>query len=350
MKAEGMELVFHVDQMAFMGFIEVIHHLPHIRRVMNKLKELLITEKPDAVVLIDYPGFNLRFAREAKKAGCKVIYYISPQIWAWNKSRINQISDRVDKMLVIFPFEKRLYQTAGIDVEFVGHPLLDNLKVDRDRENFFSEFHLDPKRLTLGLLPGSRKQEVDSLLPVMIESIREVRKRLPNQESRPQYLFAKDDSELQVLVSIAPTVNKSDYEKYLTPEDHITLVENGAYEIMAYSTALVVASGTATLESACWGTPLIVVYKTAWFTWQIARWVVSLPYISLVNILAGQYLVPEILQNDYTPAKLTSSILWILTNPLGRGAIRNQLRNVRNSLGDPGASARAAKSIIKMLN
>ena len=333
MSSAGMKLLRDVNEMSFLGFTEIIKHLPFVRKVMKELLEWIRIERPIVIVLIDYPGFNLRLAQKAKKLGCKIIYYISPQIWAWGKSRIKKIAHVVDEMIVIFPFEEELYRNAGVSVEFVGHPILENLENSSSKVDFFSENELDPDEKLIGLLPGSRTQEVDSLYKIMIDAVEMLKSEYPNVQS---------------ITAKSPVLDNSVYAKIA---DNNSLKKSiNTYDVMKHSNLLFVASGTATLESACFGTPLIVVYRVSPISWFIGKILVKIKSIGLVNIVAGKKIAPEILQSELTPSRLATEALTILKDEQLYADTSSELLKVKKLLGEPGASIKAAEIIIKHLS
>ena len=329
MEAAGMELLHHIREMSFLGFSEVVKHLPFIRKVMNELTEWIETNRPETVILIDYPGFNLRLAKKAKKLGCRIVYYISPQVWAWGAGRIKTISRLVDHMIVVFPFEEELYRSAGVKVDFVGHPILEGLNSKLSREEFYEKhgFKLDDP--VVGLLPGSRTQEVENLYLQMVEAVELMKKELPD---------------LQTVTGISPTLNENIYSSIEAGKDLIH--SNDIYDVMQHSAVLFVASGTATLESACLGTPMIIVYKVSPISWFLGKLLVKLKNIGLVNIVAGEKIVPEILQSEVTATRLASEGLSLLGDKTLMEDTRKKLLMVKESLGKTGASQRAAELIV----
>ena len=329
MEAAGMELLHHIREMSFLGFSEVVKHLPFIRKVMNELTAWIETNRPETVILIDYPGFNLRLAQKAKKLGCRIVYYISPQVWAWGAGRIKTISRLVDHMIVVFPFEEELYRSAGVKVDFVGHPILEGLNSKLSREGFFEKhgFKLDDP--VVGLLPGSRTQEVENLYLQMVEAAELMKKELPD---------------LQTVTGISPTLNENIYSNIEAGKD--LLHSNDIYDVMQHSAVLFVASGTATLESACLGTPMIIVYKVSPISWFLGKLLVKLKNIGLVNIVAGEKIVPEILQSEVTATRLASEGLSLLGDKTLMEDTRKKLMMVKESLGKTGASQRAAELIV----
>lgn len=329
MKAAGMELLHHIREMSFLGFSEVVKHLPFIRKLMNELTEWIETNRPGTVILIDYPGFNLRLAKKAKKSGCRVVYYISPQVWAWGAGRIKKISRLVDHMIVVFPFEEALYKAAGVKVDFVGHPILEGLNSNFSREEFYKKHGFKLDAPLVGLLPGSRAQEVEYLYLQMVEAAQLMKKELPD---------------LRTVTGISPTLNENIYstieaDRDLEHSDEI-------YDVMQHSDMLFVASGTATLESACLGTPMIIVYRVSPISWFLGKLLVKLKNIGLVNIVAGEKIVPEILQSEVTAARLSSEGISLLGDKILMEDTRKRLSMVRESLGETGASRRAAELIL----
>lgn len=332
MKREGMALTYHVSELSFMGFMEVLKHLPLIRSVERTLEQLLILKKPDVVVLIDYPGFNLRFARTAKKYGVKVVYYISPQVWAWKKGRVKKMRGVIDTMLVVFPFEEELYRKEGIDVRFVGHPLLEELSVEFTRDQFCKRFGIDPAKKILALIPGSRRQEVQNLFSVMARSA----------------AVLQEKEKCEVVVGVAPNLHEKLFTMYAPPNVSFHFVENATHETMKYAELALVTSGTATLETACFETPMIVVYRTSWLTYWIARALVRVKNIGLVNIVAGKTIVPELIQHDVTVQKIVGLASALLKDDARRTMMKKDLSAVKGLLGSIGASANVADAILAM--
>ena len=340
MKRAGCALVYHIERFSVMGLTEVVRHLPFIRRALRRLDGLLESRRPDLVILIDYPDFNLRLARKARNRGIPVLYYISPQVWAWRPRRIHAIVRNVDCMAVVFPFEVELYEKAGGKVVLVGHPLLEVLESRQSRTEFCEAAGLDPDRPIIGMLPGSRNLEVERMLPAMVGTLRNVQRDLPG---------------VQGVVGLAPTVSGTDLAACLAGnaalEDDVMkvpVVENRTYEVMKHADLLLVTSGTATLESACFGTPLLVLYRMSRLSWWIARRLVRIPDIGLVNVVAGRRIAPEFLQDAVDPETLSPVVLELLKDPEKRQAMAHELREVRNRLGTPGASSRVAGLALDM--
>ena len=328
MERAGCALIYHIERFSVMGITEVVRHLPFIRRALRRMDDLLESRRPDLMILIDYPDFNLRLARKARKRGIPVLYYISPQVWAWRSRRIHAIVRLVDCMAVVFPFEVELYQKAGGKVVFVGHPMLEALESRQSKADFCKEAGLDPDRPILGMLPGSRVMEVKHMLPAMAGTLKIVQQDLPATQG---------------VIGLAPTVPRAGLAGRI--EGHanaVPVVENSAYEVMRHADLLLVTSGTATLESACFGTPLLVLYRMSQVSWWIARSLVRIPDIGLVNVVAGRRIAPEFLQDAVEPKTLAPVVLELLSDPKKRAEMTNRLIEVKDRLGTPGASSRVA--------
>ena len=333
MQAEGMELIYHVREISVMGFWEVLRHLPLLKSVEQTLKVLLKVKKPDIILLIDYPGFNLRFARAAREYGVKIVYYISPQVWAWKSGRVKKMKGLIDKMLVAFPFEEEIYRREGIDVEFVGHPLLEVFTEPQGKREFCKRYGFVEDKPILGLFPGSRTQELERIFPAMLGAAR--------------ILHAQ--SGVQIAVGVSSVLN-FDYVKTFTRNDFpVQLIQNATYDIMKNSDVTLVTSGTATLETAFYQTPMIVVYKTSWFSYLIGRMLVRIKNIGLVNIVAGEKIVPELLQSDVTPQRLAREALTMLEDKAMSKEIAEKLSVVKYRLGTKGASSRVADTIFSLV-
>lgn len=336
MRAEGMELFYHVSELSFMGLAEVIGHLPFIRSVMRKLETELYARKPDAVVLIDYPGFNLRFARKVKKAGIPVVYFISPKVWAWGRGRVRQLRKFVDKMLCILPFEEEFYRGRRVNARYVGNPSMDEVKTSQSREQFYKNNGIDPKRHLVGLLPGSRKQEIELILPVMLQTAR---------------MLKEKDPALQFALGLAPGMARERIEGMIAASGlEVPVIEGPVYDLMAHSRLLQVASGTATLEAGICGTPMIIIYKTSPLTYFIGRRLIRVPHIGLVNLVAGKRVVPEFLQGDARPGAIFLMAQILLAEGRPRQAVTAELAKIKGILGEPGAAKRAAGEIYETIS
>jgi lipid-A-disaccharide synthase len=337
MESEGMDIVFHIAKLSFMGFVEVLKNLSVVNEVSTKLESLLETRTPDVVVLIDYPGFNLRFAKTVKRHGIKVLYYISPQVWAWHKSRVRTMRPLVDRMKVVFPFEVDIYRNEGINVEFVGHPLAERLGTSLTREDFFRKHKLGLGRKVLALLPGSRKQEIEKIFPTMLAAATRL----------------QDDMGIHIAVGVAPNLSATFLQSFADGGHSVVYVQHATYDVMAHADAAIVTSGTATLETGWFGTPMAVVYRTSWLTYLIGRALVDMPYIGLANVVANdlqprEKIVPEFVQHDMTAEKLTVEMRRQLTDDKYAAAMRTKLAVIRTKLGSAGASEKVAEGIIEL--
>lgn len=335
MRRAGCKIHFDISELSIIGFTDVLKNLAKIKRVFRRLLNEIDAQMPDACILVDYPGFNLRLAAEVKKRNIPVIYYISPQIWAWWKGRIRTIQRYVDKMIVVFNFEEALYRQAGIDVSFVGHPLLDIAYPGVSRENFCQKLDLSCEKITIGLVPGSRKMEVERILPILLESAQIITKELP----QTQFVLLKAPG-------LAEDLFSSRIKKCELP---LAVCENQTYDFLNSCDFALVASGTATLETAIMQKPMLVVYKVSFLNWFIARWLIKLPFIGLVNVVAGKKIVPEFIQFQAKPPLIAKKALELLNNQDELRTIKSQLEKVRKSLGIPGASQRAAEIITNFL-
>jgi lipid-A-disaccharide synthase len=331
MATQGGTPVRHYRDLAFMGFAEVIRHLPRILQNLSFCKADILSFNPDALILIDYPGFNLRIAGFAHAHNLRVFYYISPQVWAWKSSRVKKIRAAVDRLFVILPFEKEFYQRFNYETEYVGHPLLDVIPgatKPTTRTEFLKENNLADKPI-VALLPGSRRMEI----PKMLMEMAGVRDRFP------QYQF---------VVAGAPSLDDGFYHRMLAGSD-IRLVRNQTYELLRHSDAALVTSGTATLETALWNVPQVVCYKGNWISFQIARRLVKINFISLVNLIAGREVVKELIQTELNRKNLAEALHSILSNISVRKQIQDDYVSLRSLLGGEGASARTAKGMVQYL-
>ena len=335
MEKEGTELFYNVNQMSLIGVTEILIHIPFIYKVINRIVSIVEDRNPNLIILIDYPGFNIRLGRRLKKLGKRIFYYISPQVWAWGERRIKKIAEFTDKMAVILPFEEKIYRNAGIDVSFTGHPLLDITKTDMSGEEFFKTCRLSNDKMTIGLLPGSRIQEVKTLLPEMLKAFKIIKGRLDN---------------IQGIVSISPMITKMVYNDIIGKNFSISAVENFNYPIMKHSDLLIVASGTATLEAAIFETPMIIVYKVSPITYFFAKLFVKIPNIGLVNIIAEEKIVPEIIQRRSLAEDIADEMERIIKYPEAMNKMREDLKSVKKKLGNTGASKRAAEMALELMD
>ena len=333
MAAAGMELYYHINDLAYIGFIEVARHYFFFRRVFNRLIDVVHSRQPDVVVLIDYPGFNLRFAQTVKKLGISTFYYIAPQVWAWGQKRAARMTHYIDQMAVLFAFEVDFFSRYGIKTTFVGHPLLEGMQIECPRGDFMTKYGLIDDRPLLALVPGSRHQEIENLLPPMLQTAARLR---------------QDHPELQVAVSKAATIAPHLLENHLSAYPWARAVEGDYYSLLSYATAGMVASGTATLEAACCHLPFALLYRISPLSYAIGKRIVKIPHIGLVNIVAGAGVVPEFLQKDVRPERLQSALEKLLYDPAARQEMQTKLAGVRQKLGAAGASAITAELVLAL--
>jgi len=333
MQTAGMELIQHIDTISLMGFSEVIKHLHKFILLKRKIINLLINRRPDIVLLIDFPGFNIKIANEAKKLNIKVAYYIAPQLWAWKPKRINVLKRMVTKMFVIFHFEEKIFQEKGIPVEFVGHPLLDELPKRFDKELFYRNYGLTIYRPIITLLPGSRENEIDNMFPVMLETIKE---------------FLKTHS-AQIIVGVAPTININKLREMSSGLAGLHFIQGDSHSVIQVADAVIVTSGTATLETAYFGKPMIVLYKVSQITYRIAKIFVKIPYISLVNIVLGKEVVKEILQDKLQPKIILKELIRIMDDKNYNSEMRENLIKTKLILGEPGAAKKVANGLLQLV-
>ena len=326
MLAEGGTLVKHYADMAFMGFIEVVANLPAILKNLKSCKQDIAAWHPDVLILIDFPGFNLKIADFAKKNGLMVCYYISPKVWAWNQKRVLKIKKVVDHMFCILPFEVDFYKQWGMQVDYIGNPLLDAIAAFKPAADFYEANHL-PKKKIIALLPGSRNQEISYLLPDMLQ----VTEQFPDH---------------QFVIAGAPSFSKDFYEQFLG-DKNIPVIFNSTYDLLTNANAAIVASGTATLETALFNVPQVVVYKGNNISITIARMVVKIKYISLVNLIMDAQVVKELIQQDCNPQSITAELDSIVNDADYRAGMLNNYHELHQRMGKPGASAKAAGLIIK---
>lgn len=332
MQEAGGDLRKHYRELAFMGFVEVLKNLRTIVRNLRFCEQDILAYQPDALILIDYPGFNLRIAKWAKEQGIKVLYYISPQIWAWHTSRVHQIKANVDRMYVILPFEKDFYAKYNCEVDFVGHPLLDVVKGYAAAPDFRSKNGLTEAPI-IALLPGSRKQEIIRMLSVMLEMA----------PLFPQYQF---------VIAGAPSMPAAFYEQILAEKQrpqNVKLVQKQTYDLLSQAEAALVTSGTATLETALFQVPEVVCYRGNNLSYQIAKRLISVKYISLVNLIVDKPLVKELIQNDFNPKVLHNELEKIL-QPVARQEIKTGYADLQLLMGDAGASRRTARLMHEKIN
>jgi lipid-A-disaccharide synthase len=335
LKRAGMKLLYPSQSLSVVGITEVLLKLRPILRALRGLKKSLDRERPDLIILIDFPDFNLRLAKIAHRRGIPILYYVSPQVWAWRPKRIKLIARLVKKMIVLFPFEVPLYEAAGVDVEWVGHPLLDTVRPALSKEKAFQQLGLDPKRRTIGLLPGSRMHEVERLLPPLLASADVLQREIPD---------------LQFVVPLAPGIPKTILSPWMKNISvPVIVVEGFTYDAMNLSDLLIVASGTATLEGAILGKPMVIIYKVSLLSYWIARALIRVDHIGLVNLVAEKEIAPELIQRDVNPRRIADEAFRILRDPLLSRKMVESMGEVRQKLGEPGAAQRAAHIVLSLM-
>jgi len=336
MQKAGVDVRSITVHMGTIGVLEGVKYYPFFLKIRSMMKKILMEERPHLLVLIDSRDFNLSIARLAKKFDIPAVYYVAPPVWAWPDHKGKRVARTLDRIIAIFPFEAEIYRECGAKVAFVGHPLLDIVKPSMSKEEVYHKFSLNSGGFIIGLLPGSREQEINNLLPLMLSTAAEVSKRLKNV----QFLLPLASSVFAD--RITRIVNKS--------EVSVKIVTDGVYEVMNISHLIITSSGTATLEASCLGTPMIIVYKTSLSTWLMGKILLKLPYIGFPNILANKMIVPELLQFQAKPDRLSNLVLELLNHPQKLETMRMGLRKVVKKLGEPGAIDRAAKVIMEVVS
>jgi len=326
----GMQTIVDTATIPGMGLFEARDKLRALISAYRQLTAILRTNPPDLLILIDFPEFNLRLAKIAKQVGIKVFYYISPQVWAWRKRRVHTIARRVDRLAAIFPFESDFYAKHGCLVDFVGHPLVDRVHPTRSREETLRQYELDPQRKTIVLLPGSRAQEVHYLLAPMLDAARLL-----------------GDS-YQFVLAVASTLNVEQI-KIQVGQHSVRIIQGDTYNVVHASDLAIVASGTATLETALLERPMVIVYRLAPFTYALARLIVRVPHIGMPNLIAERRVVPELIQSEVTPERIATEVRQLLNDPQAYRVTQEGLREIRRRLGSEGAAKRAAKLALDML-
>ena len=337
MQAEGMELIYHIDKMAFLGFVEVIKHLPFIKRVQRNIIDEVKKRKVREVVLIDYPGFNLNLAKKLKQLDfkLKLIYYITPQVWAWGKGRVNKIKELFNKVLVVFPFEEKFFKSKNVNAEFVGHPLIQEINsykfLTRDQLN--KKFDLDPAKEILLILPGSRKQEVESIFPEAIKAAKKL----------------SDEFDMQIVVACSSSIDEKVFYG-LTEQKNFKVVKDYTYDLLKHSKFGIVKSGTSTLEAGLMELPMVIIYKTSLLTYKIGKSLVKIKNIGMANIVLDEQVVPELIQNEANAENIYDTAKNILSNNALLNQTKLKLRRIKEVLGDKNAPQNAAKIIYSLLN
>jgi lipid-A-disaccharide synthase len=335
MRAAGVDTFLDSNDLSVVGFWEAIMRLGRLHRALSTVKRHLRQAGPDLVIFIDYPGMNLRLSKYAKKLGIRVMYYVSPQVWAWGRNRVKIIKENVDKMVVILPFEADFYKTEGVSVSYVGHPLIDIVKATLDKESFLEAMGLSADRRLVTLMPGSRPQEIRNHMSPLLETAGELSRKFGDLTFVMVSLPAFED-----LVETATRSSGLD----------IRVTSKYGYEALKYSHLAIACSGTATLEAALLATPMIVIYKLALFSWTVGRLIVKVPYISLANLIAGEQVVPEYLQSAVDPKALAREAGDMLADEARRKRMIGQLAAVREKLGPGGASVKAAAEALSLIS
>ncbi len=347
MRQAGVRIDHDLVSKAFVGFTDVVKHFALLKKVFDDLLDSISREHPDGIILIDYPGFNLRFAKAVKSYDLRlmtddysppIFYYISPQIWAWGAKRIELIKKVVDQMIVVFPFEEELYRKANIPVTFVGHPLLDVVKPTMTCQETLREFGLAPEKTTIALLPGSREDEVKRHLPVMLEAAKILSADLPNL----QFVVAKPETLAESLYH--QIIDGSGGTARRAPTFRI--ITSHTYDILHIADAAMVSSGSATMETALMNVPMVVIYKTNWLNYLLGRLLVKIQHIALVNVVAGKKIIPELIQHQATGANIAKALRPMIGPVEMADYVREELKKVRRQLGFPGAAVRASEVIL----
>jgi len=334
MREAGVDLVADCSEVALVGIVEIAKKYPALRRVFKRLLNESARRKPRLAILTDFPGFHLRLARELKGQRVPCVYFVCPQFWAWRPWRANLVRRRFVRGLCIFPFEEEWYRSRGVKADFIGHPLVGNVAAKRTRNEFAAAFGLDASKPIVALLPGSRSGEIAHHMPTLMQACRLIQR----------------DRDVQFVLALAPGVSRSLIEPYLTADARVQVVEDSTYDALGAADLSILSSGTATVEAALMDAPMIVIYRLAPLTAAIARLLVRTPMFAMVNLIAGKRVVPELVQEDFTPARVATEVTRLLDSPEARAQMRRGLAEVREKLGPPGAVERAADLIAGMLS
>lgn len=334
MRDAGVTVNYDIAGLGVMGFVEVIKNLGKLFALRDNLAALMDQERPDVLVIIDYPDFNLRLAKIAKAKGIPVVSYISPSAWAWRRGRAKEVAGLVDKLAAIFPFEAEVYREAGADVTFVGHPLADIVKPSLSKEEAYRFFNVHPGQPVVLLMPGSRQQEVSKLLPVMLEACQQVAGQLPD---------------CRIFLPVASTISREMLQNMIAGYTmEVTLTTEHTYDLMGIADVAIAASGTATLETSLMGVPTVIIYKMAALTYLLGKLLVKIPNIGLPNIVAGRRIVPELLQGEANSGAIAAETLTLLTDQTVRKKVLADLAEVKDKLGQTGAVHRVAEVILEV--
>jgi lipid-A-disaccharide synthase len=334
MRAAGVEVVYDIAGLGVIGFVEVVKNLGKLFELRDNLAALMDQRRPDALVIIDYPDFNVRLAKIAKAKGIPVVSYISPSAWAWRRGRAKEVAQTVNRVAAIFPFEADVYREAGADVTFVGHPLVDIVQPELNKEEAYRHFGAQPDRPVLLLMPGSRQQEITKLLPVMLAACQLIVEQLP---------------ECQIYLPLASTISREMLQNTIAGYTmNVTLTSDYPYDLMGIADAVIASSGTATLETTLMGAPTVIIYKLAALTYLLGKLLVKIPDIGLPNIVAGRRIVPELLQDEANPANIARETIPLLTDQTVRQQVLADLAAVKEKLGQTGAVTRVAEVILEV--
>jgi lipid-A-disaccharide synthase len=334
MRNAGVELEGDISKTAVVGPFEAVSSLGHLYSVFRRLADRVEAEPPSAAILIDFPDFNLRLAKRLKHAGVPIIYYVSPQVWAWREGRVKQIQDLVNKMLVILPFEEEIYRKAGVDVEFVGHPLIDMVRATKSKEEFCDDHGIDPRKTIVALLPGSRRKEVRFVLPTMCEAAALILAKKPDAQFVLPLASGLDRKFVQEMIRGVP----------------VKVIANDTYNAVRYARAAIVASGTATLETALLGTPEVIVYRISQATWMLGKFLLRVRLFGIVNIILGEEVVPELFQDKMTPQAVSQTALRLMDDVWIQSRIRANYEKLRRQLGSGNVAERVADAVAKLAN
>ncbi len=336
LRQAGTEIFTDFRELAVMGLVEVLKRYREIKAVFNQLVERLRREKPDLLILVDYPGFNLKLAKQAHKLGIPVLYYISPKVWAWRPGRVKTIRRYVDHMAVLFPFEETLYQDAGVPVSCVGHPLVDAVHSAFNAQQAKQHFEIDPEHRVLGLFPGSRRSEVEALLPIMLQTAEKIKQR---------------HFDLEVVLPLAPGLDMAFLQPMLKQSGlDIKVVSGDFYDVIRSCDAIVAASGTVTLEIALMGVPHLIIYRVAPMSYRILKRLVKIPYVGLCNIVTHDNIITELLQDEVTVDNLDQHLTPLLTDPQAKSRAEYIRQQVLTALGPAGGADNAAQVILDILD
>ncbi len=335
MREAGVDIVVDSAEVALVGLLEVVHKMPALNRAWRRLLAETRRRKPALAILTDFPGFHLHLSRALKRKGVRNIYFVCPQFWAWRPRRVNLVRRRFERGLCIFPFEVDFYRKHGVQVDWIGHPLVDQVRATMSRAEFARQHNLDAAKPIVALLPGSRTGELAQHMPVLIEAAAKLHAAAP---------------ERQFALALASGLSPAHVEPYLRADVPLRVLPDSTYDLLAASDVAIVSSGTATVETALIDTPMVVIYRVAPITAAIARRLVRTPYFAMVNLIAGKQVVPELIQNDFTPENVAREAEHLLNSPEARDAMRRELAIVRERLGPPGAIDRAADIIASLLS